>query len=192
MAPRSASKSAVPSDKVGVICRALGARSSSRRWSPAQSCPKRARRTLRRQPYDRAPCARTARRRRLGRTSPQPDRGGGDPELAGRPRHVRHPDRARAAGNAAARGQAHQGPGRRARRPRRRRERARGGPDAVSIRLATEFHMLLATMTNSPVMVRYVSEIAYRCCLTLSLVQQATFVGMRVNEHRHYRRAGQG
>lgn len=47
-------------------------------------------------------------------------------------------------------------------------EAARKGPDAVSIRLATEFHILLAQMTNSPILVRYVSEIAYRCCLTLS------------------------
>ena len=35
---------------------------------------------------------------------------------------------------------------------------ARGGTDAVSIRLATEFHILLAQMTNSPILVRYVSE----------------------------------
>ena len=46
---------------------------------------------------------------------------------------------------------------------------AHEGPNPVSIRLATEFHILLATMTNSPILVRYVSEIAYRCCLTLSL-----------------------
>jgi DNA-binding GntR family transcriptional regulator len=37
---------------------------------------------------------------------------------------------------------------------------ARDGPDAVSIRLATEFHILLASMTNSPILVRYVSEVA--------------------------------
>jgi DNA-binding GntR family transcriptional regulator len=48
-------------------------------------------------------------------------------------------------------------------------DRARDGSDAVSIRLATEFHILLANMTNSPILVRYVSEVAYRCCLTLSL-----------------------
>ncbi len=38
---------------------------------------------------------------------------------------------------------------------------ARNGSDAVSIRLATEFHILLASMTNSPILVRYVSEVAY-------------------------------
>lgn len=60
---------------------------------------------------------------------------------------------------------------------------ARGGPDAVSIRLATEFHVLLATMTNSPVMVRYVSEISYRCCLTLSLYSRPHSSECGVNEH---------
>ncbi|MDB5656033.1 MAG: GntR family transcriptional regulator [Tardiphaga sp.] len=60
---------------------------------------------------------------------------------------------------------------------------ARGGPDAVSIRLATEFHVLLATMTNSPVLVRYVSETAYRCCLTLSLYSRPHSAECGVNEH---------
>lgn len=48
-------------------------------------------------------------------------------------------------------------------------DRARDGSDVVSIRLATEFYILLANMTNSPILARYVSEVAYRCCLTLSL-----------------------
>lgn len=48
-------------------------------------------------------------------------------------------------------------------------ENARSGPDAVSIRLATEFHILLANMTESAILIRYVSEIAYRCCLTLAM-----------------------
>lgn len=60
---------------------------------------------------------------------------------------------------------------------------ARGGPDPVSIRLATEFHILLATMTNSPIMVRYVSEIAYRCCLTLSLYSRPHSAECGINEH---------
>ena len=60
---------------------------------------------------------------------------------------------------------------------------ARGGPDAVSIRLATEFHILLARMTESPILIRYVSEIAYRCCLTLSLFGRPHSSDCAVNEH---------
>ena len=72
-------------------------------------------------------------------------------------------------------------------------DRARDGSDAVSIRLATEFHILLANMTNSPILVRYVSEVAYRCCLTLSLVQPPALVGMRDQRaSRDHRGAGQG
>jgi DNA-binding GntR family transcriptional regulator len=61
---------------------------------------------------------------------------------------------------------------------------ARGGPDAVSIRLATEFHLLLAAMTDSPMLVRYVREVAYRCCLTLSLYSRPHSAECGVNEHR--------
>ncbi len=61
---------------------------------------------------------------------------------------------------------------------------ARDGPDAVSIRLATEFHILLASMTNSPILVRYVSEVAYRCCLTLSLYSRPHLSECAINEHR--------
>ena len=63
-------------------------------------------------------------------------------------------------------------------------DRARDGTDAVSIRLATEFHILLANMTNSPVLVRYVSEVAYRCCLTLSLYSRPHSSECAINEHR--------
>jgi DNA-binding GntR family transcriptional regulator len=61
---------------------------------------------------------------------------------------------------------------------------ARNGPDAVSIRLATEFHILLAEMTNSSVLIRYVSEIAYRCCLTLSLYSRPHSSECAISEHR--------
>ena len=54
----------------------------------------------------------------------------------------------------------------------------------VSIRLATEFHILLAHMTNSPILVRYVSEVAYRCCLTLSLYSRPHSSECAINEHR--------
>lgn len=61
---------------------------------------------------------------------------------------------------------------------------ARGGPDAVSIRLATEFHILLAQMTESPILIRYASEIAYRCCLTLSQLSRPHSSTCGVHEHR--------
>ncbi len=61
---------------------------------------------------------------------------------------------------------------------------ARDGSDAVSIRLATEFHILLASMTNSPILVRYVSEVAYRCCLTLSLFSRPHSSECAITEHR--------
>jgi DNA-binding GntR family transcriptional regulator len=60
---------------------------------------------------------------------------------------------------------------------------AHDGPNAVSIRLATEFHIMLASMTNSPVLVRYVSEIAYRCCLTLSLFSSPHSSECGISEH---------
>jgi DNA-binding GntR family transcriptional regulator len=61
---------------------------------------------------------------------------------------------------------------------------ARAGPDAVSIRLATEFHILLASMTNSPILIRYVSEVAYRCCLTLSLYSRPHSSECAISEHQ--------
>jgi len=63
-------------------------------------------------------------------------------------------------------------------------DEARNGPDAISIRLATEFHILLASMTESPILIRYVSEIAYRCCLTLSLFSRPHSSECAINEHR--------
>ncbi|MGQ4273812.1 GntR family transcriptional regulator [Terrihabitans sp. B22-R8] len=63
-------------------------------------------------------------------------------------------------------------------------EAARGGPGPISIRLATEFHILLAEMTQSPILIRYVGEIAYRCCLTLSLFSRPHSSDCAVAEHR--------
>lgn len=60
---------------------------------------------------------------------------------------------------------------------------AHGGPESTSIRLATEFHIRLAEMTGSPVLTRYVSEIAYRCGLTLSLFGRPHSSECAVNEH---------
>ncbi len=60
----------------------------------------------------------------------------------------------------------------------------RGGPEAPSIRLATEFHLLLARMTGSPVLTRYVAELGYRCALTLSLYSRPHSSDCAVSEHR--------
>ncbi len=63
-------------------------------------------------------------------------------------------------------------------------ERARGNDEPLSIRLATEFHILLAEMTGSPVLTRYVSENASRCGLTLALYSRPHSSECGVSEHR--------
>lgn len=63
-------------------------------------------------------------------------------------------------------------------------EAAHGGPEAHSLRLATEFHVRLAEMTEKPVLVRYVSEIAYRSCLALSTFGRPHSSECAVAEHR--------
>ena len=63
-------------------------------------------------------------------------------------------------------------------------EKARGNNEPLSIRLATEFHILLAEMTGSPVLARYVSENASRCGLTLALFSRPHSSECAVSEHR--------
>ena len=63
-------------------------------------------------------------------------------------------------------------------------ERARGNNEPLSIRLATEFHILLAQMTGSPVLVRYVNEASSRCGLILALYSRPHSSECAVNEHR--------
>ena len=48
-------------------------------------------------------------------------------------------------------------------------ETSRNSREAISVRLATEFHTILAQMTGSAVITRYVQEICRRCGLTLTL-----------------------
>lgn len=57
-------------------------------------------------------------------------------------------------------------------------------PEAASIRLATDFHVLLARMTGKPVLIRYVSEVAYRSGLSLSVFGRPHSSECAVNEHR--------
>ncbi|WP_298965706.1 GntR family transcriptional regulator [uncultured Roseibium sp.] len=61
---------------------------------------------------------------------------------------------------------------------------AETGPEPVSIRLATEFHILLAQLTESPVLIRYVEEIGYRCGLTLALYSRPHSTDCGIQEHR--------
>ncbi|AWN44564.1 GntR family transcriptional regulator [Methylobacterium durans] len=63
-------------------------------------------------------------------------------------------------------------------------EAAASGPEATSIRLATEFHLLLAEMTGSAVLRRYVAELGYRCALILSLYARPHSSDCAVSEHR--------
>lgn len=63
-------------------------------------------------------------------------------------------------------------------------EAAQSGPEPISIRLATEFHILMAELTGSPVLVRYVNEIAYRCGLTLSQFSRPHSTACGIQEHR--------
>jgi DNA-binding GntR family transcriptional regulator len=63
-------------------------------------------------------------------------------------------------------------------------EWARGNNEPLSIRLATEFHILLAEMTGSRVLARYVSENASRCGLTLALYSRPHSSECAVSEHR--------
>src|SRR4051812_432913 len=63
-------------------------------------------------------------------------------------------------------------------------EKARGHNEPLSIRLATEFHILLAEMTGSPVLTRYVSEVSSRCGLILALYSRPHSAECAVSEHR--------
>lgn len=61
---------------------------------------------------------------------------------------------------------------------------AQDGPEPISIRLATEFHILLAELSGSPVLQRYVREIGYRCGLTLTLYSRPHSTHCGIEEHR--------
>jgi len=63
-------------------------------------------------------------------------------------------------------------------------EEAQDGPEPQSIKLATEFHILMAELTESPVLIRYVNEISYRCGLTLSQFARPHSTSCGIQEHR--------
>ncbi len=60
----------------------------------------------------------------------------------------------------------------------------RGQQDAVAIRLATEFHLLLAEMTDKPVLAGYVRELCLRCGLTLATHGRPHSSECAISEHR--------
>jgi DNA-binding GntR family transcriptional regulator len=63
-------------------------------------------------------------------------------------------------------------------------EQARGSSEQRSIRLATEFHILLAEMTGSSTLSQYVSQLASRCGLILALHGRPHSSDCAVSEHR--------
>lgn len=59
--------------------------------------------------------------------------------------------------------------------------KGRDGP--VSIRLAGEFHVLLANLTGNEVLARYVSEVVLRCSLIMSMYARSHSSDCAVDEH---------
>jgi len=64
-------------------------------------------------------------------------------------------------------------------------EAARDTDEMRSLRLAGEFHIVLAEMTESEVLIRATREFATRCSLILSLYSRPHSAECAVDEHRH-------
>ncbi len=60
--------------------------------------------------------------------------------------------------------------------------RARGGPE--SIRLAGEFHLLLAQMSGNALLERYIDEVSSRCALILSVYGRPHSPECAISEHQ--------
>jgi DNA-binding GntR family transcriptional regulator len=63
-------------------------------------------------------------------------------------------------------------------------EKASGRDGAASIRLAGEFHNILADMTANALLIRYVGEVVSRCSLILALYGRPHSSECAVSEHR--------
>jgi DNA-binding GntR family transcriptional regulator len=63
-------------------------------------------------------------------------------------------------------------------------EQAQARSDAESIRLAGEFHLILAELTGNALLNRYVNELASRCSLILAIYGRPHSSECAVNEHR--------
>jgi len=58
------------------------------------------------------------------------------------------------------------------------------GAERISVRLAAEFHILLAELTENPVLLGYVTQLVSRCSLILALYGRPHSTDCAVNEHR--------
>lgn len=62
--------------------------------------------------------------------------------------------------------------------------RVQGKDGPVSIRLAGEFHILLAELTGNSILANYVSELVTRCSLILAMYSRSHSSDCAVDEHR--------
>lgn len=62
-------------------------------------------------------------------------------------------------------------------------ESVRGKDGPVSIRLAGEFHVLMAELTGNRVLARYVSEVVLRCSLIMAMYAKSHSSDCAVDEH---------
>jgi DNA-binding GntR family transcriptional regulator len=62
--------------------------------------------------------------------------------------------------------------------------KANGQNGSASIRLAGEFHVLLAELSGNSVLTRYVNELASRCSLILALYSRPHSSECSINEHQ--------
>jgi DNA-binding GntR family transcriptional regulator len=62
-------------------------------------------------------------------------------------------------------------------------ESVQGKDGPVSIRLAGEFHILLASLTGNAVLARYVSEVVLRCSLIMAMYARTHSSDCAVDEH---------
>lgn len=60
-----------------------------------------------------------------------------------------------------------------------------GKDERESIRLAGEFHLLLARMTGNQLLIRYVTEVVSRCSLILAMYGRPHSADCGTDEHRH-------
>ena len=65
-----------------------------------------------------------------------------------------------------------------------REDAAHGRDGPASIRLAGEFHILLAEMTGNAMLARYVNEVVSRCSLILAIYGRPHSSDCAVTEHR--------
>ena len=63
-------------------------------------------------------------------------------------------------------------------------EAAKAGSDPMSIRLAGEFHTLLAEMSGNPLLSRFVSDVVSRCSVVLAVYGRPHSADCGVHEHR--------